>query len=239
MRVLVVDDEPVLRESLARSLRFEGYAVTTAADGVEALHRLPDVRPDVLVVDVMMPHLDGIEVCRRLRRDGDKTPVLMLTARDAVRDRVLGLDAGADDYLVKPFAHEELLARLRAMLRRTTSTGDEAPLLVGDLRLDPQTWQVRRADREISLTRTEFGLLELLMRHPRQVLTRAQLYEGVWGCDLDGSTNSLDVYIGYLRKKLEAGGEPRMLHTVRGVGYKLQGLTSDLAVGDRRTRAEP
>ncbi len=241
----------MLRESLARSLRFEGYAVTTAADGVEALHRFPDVRPDVLVVDVMMPRLDGIEVCRRLRRDGDRTPVLLLTARDAVRDRVLGLDAGADDYLVKPFAHEELLARLRAMLRRTGSTADEAPLVVGDLRLDPQTWQVRRADRDISLTRTEFGLLELLMRHPRQVLTRAQLYEGVWGCDLDGSTNSLDVYIGYLRKKLESGGEERMLHTVRGVGYKLlgltsdpavgrqrlQGLTSDLAVGDRRLRA--
>ncbi|HEY9411289.1 MAG TPA: response regulator transcription factor [Jiangellaceae bacterium] len=222
MRVLVVDDEPVLRESLARSLRFEGYAVTTAADGVEALERLPDARPDVLVVDVMMPRLDGVAVCRQLRSAGDTTPVLMLTARDAVRDRVLGLDAGADDYLVKPFAHEELLARLRAMLRRTATSGDNRPLVVGDLRLDPQTWQVSRGDREISLTRTEFGLLELLISHPRQVLTRAQLYEGVWGCDLDGSTNSLDVYIGYLRKKLEAGGEPRMLQTVRGVGYSLR-----------------
>ena len=222
MRVLVVDDEPVLRESLARSLRFEGYAVTTAADGVEALERLPDARPDVLVVDVMMPRLDGVAVCRQLRSAGDTTPVLMLTARDAVRDRVLGLDAGADDYLVKPFAHEELLARLRAMLRRTATSGDNRPLVVGDLRLDPQTWQVSRGDREISLTRTEFGLLELLISHPRQVLTRAQLYEGVWGCDLDGSTNSLDVYVGYLRKKLEAGGEPRMLQTVRGVGYSLR-----------------
>ncbi|TDD96298.1 response regulator transcription factor [Jiangella asiatica] len=222
MRVLVVDDEPVLRESLARSLRFEGYAVTTAADGVEALGRLPDVRPDVLVVDVMMPVLSGIEVCRRMRRDGDRTPVLMLTARDAVRDRVLGLDAGADDYLVKPFAHEELLARLRAMLRRTAPSGDQPPLVVGDLRLDAQTWQVSRGDREITLTRTEFGLLELFMRHPRQVLTRTQLYGGVWGSDLDGSTNSLDVYIGYLRKKLEAGDEPRMLHTIRGVGYTVR-----------------
>jgi len=218
----VVDDEPVLRESLARSLRFEGYEVSTAGDGLEALDRLPDVRPDALVLDVVMPRLDGIEACRRMRAGGDRTPVLVLTARDAVRDRVRGLDAGADDYLVKPFALEELLARLRAVLRRTNVAADDVPLMVGDLRLDPGRWQLTRGSREIALTRTEFGLLELLMRHPRQVLTRAQLYEGVWGYDLDGSSNSLDVYIGYLRRKLEAGGEPRMLHTVRGVGYSLR-----------------
>nr|WP_281269690.1 response regulator transcription factor [Phytoactinopolyspora halophila] len=217
-----MDDEPVLRESLARSLRFEGYTVTVAADGVEALDLLPEVRPDALVVDVMMPRMDGIEVCRRVRTGGDRTPMLILTARDAVRDRVRGLDAGADDYLVKPFAHEELLARLRAIVRRVGTTDDEPPLQVGDLRLDPQRWYVARGDREIILTRTEFSLLELLMRHPRHVLTRSRLYEGVWGCDLDGSTNSLDVYIGYLRKKLEVGGEPRMLHTVRGVGYTIR-----------------
>lgn len=222
MRVLVVDDEPALRESLARSLRFEGYTVATAADGAEAIERLPDLRPDALVLDVIMPRLDGVGVCRRLRDHGDRTPVLLLTARDAVRDRVRGLDAGADDYLVKPFAYEELLARLRAVLRRAGGTVDDPPLVVGDLRLDPGRWQVVRRAREITLTRTEFGLLELLMRHPRQVLTRTQLYEGVWGRDLDGSTNSLDVYIGYLRKKLEAAGEPRMLHTVRGVGYALR-----------------
>lgn len=222
MRVLVVDDEPALRESLARSLRFEGYTVATATDGAEALAALPDVRPDALVLDVMMPRMDGVEVCRRLRERGDRTPVLMLTARDAVRDRVRGLDAGADDYLVKPFAYEELLARLRAVLRRAGASADDPPLAVGDLRLDPSRWQVVRGSREITLTRTEFGLLELLMRHPRQVLTRAQLYQGVWGCNLDGSTNSLDVYIGYLRRKLEAEGEPRMLHTIRGVGYTLR-----------------
>ena len=222
MRVLVVDDEPALRESVARSLRFEGYEVTTAGDGVEALERMPEARPDALVLDVMMPRLDGIEVCRRMRQTGDRTPVLILTARDAVHDRVRGLDAGADDYLVKPFAYEELLARLRAILRRTGVAEEGAPLVVGDLRLDPETWEVTRADREVSLTRTEFHLLELFMRHPRQVLSRSQLYEGVWGWNLDGTSNSLDVYIGYLRRKLEAGGEPRMLQTVRGAGYTLR-----------------
>lgn len=222
MRILVVDDEPALRDSVARSLRFEGYNVVTASDGVEALEKLAEIRPDALVVDVMMPRLDGIEVCRRIRDNGDRTPVLMLTARDAVRDRVTGLDAGADDYLVKPFAYEELLARLRAMLRRGGDGGDEPILVVGDLRLDPAMWEVTRGGRAISLTRTEFSLLEFFMRHPKQVLTRAQLYEGVWGWDLDGSSNSLDVYVGYLRKKLEAGGEPRMLHTMRGVGYVLR-----------------
>ncbi|NDL58295.1 response regulator [Phytoactinopolyspora mesophila] len=222
MRVLVVDDEPVLLESLARSLRFEGYEVVTAGNGAEALEQLPAMRPDVLVLDVMMPRLDGIEVCRRIRDAGDRTPVLMLTARDAVRDRVRGLDVGADDYLVKPFAHEELLARLRAMLRRVGSTADERPLVVGDLHMDPKRWHVVRGERQLTLTRTEFGVLELLMRHPGQVLTRAQLYENVWGANLDGSTNSVDVYVGYLRKKLEANGEPRMLHTVRGVGFVLR-----------------
>ena len=222
MRILVVDDEPALRDSVARSLRFEGYNVVTASDGVEALERLDQERPDAVVVDVMMPRLDGIGVCRQMREKGDRTPVLMLTARDAVRDRVTGLDAGADDYLVKPFAYEELLARLRAMLRRSGEGGNEPVLVVGDLRLDPQTWEVIRGGREITLTRTEFSLLEFLMRHPKQVLTRAQLYEGVWGWGLDGSSNSLDVYVGYLRKKLEADGEPRMLHTVRGVGYVLR-----------------
>lgn len=221
MRILVVDDEPALRQSLARSLRFEGYEVGTAADGLDALAQLPEVRPDALVLDVMMPGLDGIEVCRRIREAGDLTPVLMLTARDAVRDRVRGLDAGADDYLVKPFAHEELLARLRAMLRRLDAA-DQAPLIVGDLHMDPSRWQVVHGGREISLTRTEFSLLELLMRHPKQVLTRSQLYRGVWGADMEGMSNSLDVYIGYLRRKLEAGGEPRMLQTVRGVGYTLR-----------------
>jgi two-component system response regulator MprA len=222
MRILVVDDEPALRESVARSLRFEGFSVSTAADGVEALDQLHRVRPDAVVLDVMMPRLDGLETCRRMRERGDRTPVLVLTARDAIRDRVAGLDAGADDYLVKPFAYEELLARLRALLRRSGGTGEQPPLAVGDLRLDPSTWEVSRGDREFRLTRTEFGLLELLMRHPRQVLTRVQLYEGVWGWDMDGSSNSLDVYVGYLRRKLEAGGEPRMLHTVRGVGYSLR-----------------
>lgn len=222
MRILVVDDEPALRQSLARSLRFEGYTVMTAADGADALVQLPDARPDAMVVDIMMPRVDGVELCQRLRRDGDLTPILMLTARDAVRDRVRGLDAGADDYLVKPFAHEELLARLRAMLRRYGESTDQPPLVVGDLRLDAQSWQVTRRDRRLTLTRTEFGLLEILMAHPKQVLTRAQLYEAVWGANLDGSTNSLDVYIGYLRKKLEADGESRLLHTVRGVGYVLR-----------------
>ncbi|NEE03543.1 response regulator transcription factor [Phytoactinopolyspora halotolerans] len=228
MRVLVVDDEPALLESLARSLRFEGYQVITARDGTEALAKLADARPDALVLDLMLPRMNGLDVCRRIRMRGDRTPVLMLTARDAVRDRVRGLDVGADDYLVKPFAHEELLARLRAILRRVGGAEeDDAPLTVGDLRLDPRSWQATRGDRRLVLTRTEFGLLELLMRHPKQVLTRGQLYEGVWGADLAGSTNSLDVYIGYVRKKLEAGGEPRMLHTVRGVGYMLRAADTD------------
>lgn len=222
MRILVVDDEPALRDSVARSLRFEGYIVVTAPDGVEALEKLAEVRPDAAVVDVMMPRMDGLELCRRIRAADDRTPVLMLTARDAVGDRVLGLDAGADDYLVKPFAYEELLARLRALLRRSDGPAGEAVVAVGDLRLDPGSWEVTRGDREITLTRTEFNLLEYFMRNPGQVLTRGQLYEEVWGWNLDDSSNSLDVYIGYLRRKLEADGEPRMVHTVRGVGYMLR-----------------
>lgn len=219
----MVDDEPALRESLARSLRFEGYDVTTAVDGVDALAALERRRPDALVLDVVMPRLDGIETCRRMREGGDRTPVIVLTARDAVRDRVRGLNAGADDYLVKPFALEELLARLRAVLRRTGASGTQPPVIVGDVRLDASTWTVTRADCDLKLTRTEFELLDMFMRHAGQVLTRAQLYEGVWGADLDGMSNSLDVYIGYLRKKL---GEPRMLHTVRGVGFTLRPGTS-------------
>jgi two-component system, OmpR family, response regulator MprA len=222
VRVLVVDDEPAVRESVARSLRFEGYSVVTAVDGIEALEMLADHRPDVLVLDVMMPRLDGVGVCRRMRATGDRTPVLMLTARGAVGDRVRGLDAGADDYLVKPFAPDEMLARLRALLRRSGPGGAGPVLVAGDLRLDPHTWEVSRGDRDITLTRTEFALLEMLMTHPKQVLTRSQLYEGVWGWDLDASSNSLDVYVGYLRRKLEADGEPRIVHTVRGVGYVLR-----------------
>jgi two-component system, OmpR family, response regulator MprA len=224
MRVLVVDDEPSLCESVARSLRFEGYHVTTASDGIEALEALTRIHADALVVDIVMPRMDGIELCRTIRSRGDRTPILMLTARDAVRDRVLGLDAGADDYLVKPFAYEELLARLRAMLRRNAELSPEHVVTVGDLCIEPRRWQVLRGTREVSLTRTEFNLLLFLGRHSGQVLTRAQLYEGVWGFDLDGTSNSLDVYIGYLRKKLEAGNEPRILHTVRGVGYTLRDL---------------
>lgn len=221
MRVLVVDDEPTLRASLARSLRLEGYEVDTAGDGLVGLERFGHSRPDVLVLDVMMPVLDGLTMCRRLRDQDIATPVLMLTARDAVRDRVLGLDAGADDYLVKPFAHEELLARIRALLRRHDAR-DGGAIQLGDLILDPAGWRTRRGEREITLTRTEFALLEMLARNANQILTRRQLYEGVWGYELDESSNSLDVYVGYLRRKLEAGGEPRMLHTVRGLGYALR-----------------
>jgi two-component system, OmpR family, response regulator MprA len=220
MRVLVVDDDPAVRDSLRRSLAFNGYEVDVAADGEEALLRLGSQRPDAVVLDVMMPRLDGLATCRALRAAGDDVPVLMLTARDEVSDRVAGLDAGADDYLPKPFALEELLARLRALLRRTVrSAADEDQLRLADLTLDPGTRDVRRGDRPIRLTRTEFSLLELLLRHPRQVLTRDRILEEVWGYDFPTTANSLEVYVGYLRRKTEAEGESRLIHTVRGVGY--------------------
>jgi two-component system response regulator MprA len=221
MRVLVVDDEPAVRESISRSLRFEGYEVELAADGESAL-KFQAARPaDAVVLDVMMPVIDGLETCRRLRAAGDRVPVLMLTARRAIGDRVTGLDAGADDYLVKPFALEELLARLRALLRRTDTGGSEK-LAFGDLELNVTARTVLRGDRQIELTRTEFDLLELLLRHPRRVLSRSVLFTEVWGYDFGTGSNSLDVYIGYLRRKLEAHGEPRLVHTIRGVGYVLK-----------------
>ncbi|MCP2261961.1 two-component system, OmpR family, response regulator MprA [Streptoalloteichus tenebrarius] len=226
MRILVVDDDRAVRESLRRSLQFNGYQVELAGDGLEALDAVGRQRPDAMVLDVMMPRLDGLEVCRRLRGTGDDLPILVLTARDAVSDRVAGLDAGADDYLPKPFALEELLARLRALLRRagTAGPGDDTPpaLRFADLELDPGTREVRRGERPISLTRTEFALLELFLAHPRQVLTRGRILEDVWGYDFPTSGNALEVYVGYLRRKTEAGGEPRLIHTVRGVGYVLR-----------------
>ena len=224
MKILVVDDERAVRESLRRALELEGYEIELAADGREALERLEaGSQPDVLVLDVLMPGVDGLEVCRRLRRAGSRLPVLMLTARDAVENRVAGLDAGADDYLTKPFALEELLARIRALLRRTTDAdGAGEALRFADLELDPGTREVRRGGELIELTRTEFSLLELFMRNPRQVLTRSIIFERVWGYDFGYGSNSLDVYIGYLRRKTEAGGRPRLIHTVRGVGYALR-----------------
>jgi len=219
----VDDDRPVL-ESLRRSLTFNGYEVDMARDGVEALDAVTARRPDAMVLDVMMPRLDGLETCRRLRAAGDDLPVLLLTARDAVSERVSGLDAGADDYLPKPFALEELLARLRALLRRTRPARSDTDdrLTFADLSLDVATREVRRGDRAMRLTRTEFSLLELLLRHPRQVLTRSQILEEVWGYDFPTTENSLEVYVGYLRRKTEAGGEHRLIHTVRGVGYTLR-----------------
>jgi two-component system response regulator MprA len=222
MQVLVVDDEPAVRDSLDRALRLEGYKVELAADGAEALSALDSDSPDAIVLDLMMPRVDGFEVCRRMRAAGDRTPVLVLTARDGVSDRVKGLDAGADDYLVKPFALDELLARLRALLRRSGSSAPGQVLRFSDLMLDPVAHQVKRGDREIELTRTEFLLLELFLLHPRQVLTRSVIFERVWGYDFGPDSNSLEVYVSYLRRKLEAAGEPRLLHTVRGVGYVLR-----------------
>jgi two-component system, OmpR family, response regulator MprA len=221
MRILVVDDDPAVRASLDRALRLEGYAVDIAPDGSTALRALALSPPDAVVLDLGLPDLDGLEVCRRLRTTGDDTPVLMLTARDAVDDRVQGLDAGADDYLVKPFALAELLARLRALLRRRSGDEGEA-LRSGDLSLDLGTREAHRGDRAFTLTRIEFDLLELFLRHPRQVLTRDVILDRVWGYDFDSGTNSLAVYVGYLRRKTEAGNEPRCLHTVRGVGYVLR-----------------
>ncbi len=221
MRILVVDDEPAVRTALERALRLDGYDVELASDGRQALDALAASAPDAVVLDVLMPEIDGIEVCRRLRDAGDRTPVLMLTARDRVRDRVSGLDAGADDYLVKPFALEELTARLRALLRRTGHEQREQ-LRFADLTLDPVAHEVTRGGREIELTRTEFLLLELFLRHPRQVLTRSAIFEHVWGFDFGATSNSLEVYVGYLRRKTEAEGEARLIHTLRGVGYVLR-----------------
>jgi two-component system response regulator MprA len=221
MKVLVVDDEPAVADAVARALRLEGYDVSTVGEGLAALGELEHGRPDALVLDVMMPRMDGLEVARELRARGDRLPILMLTARDSVGDRVAGLDAGADDYLVKPFALEELLARLRALLRRSSDVPETGLLQFGDLWLDPDTRLVRRGEREIETTRTEYLLLELFLRHPRRVLTRSTIFEAVWGYDFGYASNSLDVYIGYLRRKTEAGGEPRVIHTKRGVGYVL------------------
>jgi two-component system, OmpR family, response regulator MprA len=220
MRVLVVDDELAVRNSLSRALNLERYEVDLAQDGQEALDRVAAARYDAIVLDVSMPLLDGLEACRRMRAAGDRTPVLMLTARDSVDDRVAGLDAGADDYLVKPFALRELQARLRALLRRVDGPADE--LRFGDLRLEPSTRDVWRGDRRLELSRTEYALLELFLRHPRQVLERSTVFEQVWGYDFGATSNVLGVYMGYLRRKTEADGEPRLLHTVRGVGYILR-----------------
>src|SRR6476659_8360128 len=225
MKVMVVDDERAVRESLRRALELEGYEVELAEDGDDALARLAGAsHPDALILDVLMPTVDGLEVCRRLRRDGSTVPVLMLTARAEVESRVAGLDAGADDYLPKPFALEELLARMRALLRRTTpdDSGESAAMTFADLSLDPVTREVPRGQRQISLTRTEFALLEMLIANPRRVLTRSRILEEVWGFDFPTSGNALEVYVGYLRRKTEAEGEPRLIHTVRGVGYVLR-----------------
>jgi len=222
VKILVVDDERAVRDSLRRALELEGYEIDLAADGAEALAKLEDgAEPDAMILDVLMPGTDGLEVCRRIRREGSRLPVLMLTARAEVGDRVAGLDAGADDYVTKPFALEELLARVRALLRRTHDETQEK-LVFSDLELDPGTREVHRGGDPIELTRTEFSLLELFLRNPRQVLTRSVIFERVWGYDFGFGSNSLDVYIGYLRRKTEAGGKPRLIQTVRGVGYALR-----------------
>lgn len=240
----MVDDDAAVRESLERSLRFEGYEVRTAPDGVAALEVVARDQLDIVVLDVMMPRMDGLETCRRLRARGDDVPVLMLTARDGLADRVSGLDVGADDYLVKPFALEELFARLRALIRRSTlvtragvghgpgqgaepGQGVPAALSYAGVALDPASRQVLREGRELTLTKTEFELLELFLTHPRQVLSRSMIMEKVWGYDFGPSSNSLEVFVSYLRRKLEAGGEPRLLHTVRGVGYVLREPAAD------------
>ncbi len=221
MRILVVDDDPAVRRSLERALRLENYEVTLADDGRQALSELAVGSFDAVILDILMPEVDGVDVCRRLREAGDDTPVLLLTARDAVPDRVRGLDAGADDYLPKPFALVELMARLRALLRRK-QPADGTTLRFGDLELDRLAYEVRRGGKPITLTRTEFSLLEMFLRHPRQVLTREVIMDRVWGWESESTSNSLEVYIGYLRRKTEISGEPRIIHTVRGVGYVLR-----------------
>jgi two-component system response regulator MprA len=224
-RLLVVDDDPALARTLRRALGIEGYAVECAADGAEALHRLTNAHYDAVLLDVSLPRLDGLAVCRRMRERRDTTPVLMLTARETVGDRVAGLDAGADDYLVKPFALDELNARVRALLRRATpaETGPHEHLRYRDLDLELATYRAHRGTRQLELTRTEQRLLELLLRNPEQVLPRDMIYERVWGSDISATSNTLDVYVGYLRRKTEEGGEPRLIHTVRGVGFMLAG----------------
>jgi two-component system, OmpR family, response regulator MprA len=220
--ILVVDDEPAVQHALSRALTLERYDVSLSGDGGDALERLSGNSYDAVILDVSMPVLDGLEVCRRVRESGDRTPVLMLTAREQVDDRVAGLDAGADDYLVKPFALRELMARVRALLRRADEIDQEETLRFEDLHLDRLAHEAWRGERSLNLTRTEFLLLELFLRHPKQVLTRSIIFEDVWGYDFGSSSNSLGVYMGYLRRKTEAGGEPRLLHTVRGVGYVLR-----------------
>src|SRR5580765_9054146 len=222
VRILVVDDEPAVRESLDRALRLEGYEIELAGNGEQALRAIGDKLPDAIVLDVMMPVLDGLATSRAIRAAGMRVPILMLTARDEVSDRVAGLDAGADDYLVKPFALEELVARVRALLRRLGADEDGHVLRFADLELDTGTREVLRGDVSLTLTRTEFALLELFLRNPRQVLTRSVIFDRVWGYDFGYGSNSLDVYISYLRKKTEAGGAPRLIHTIRGVGYALR-----------------
>jgi two-component system response regulator MprA len=223
-RVLVVDDDPQLREALSRALELDDYKVSTASNGAQALEAIGHQRPDVMVLDVMMPYVGGLDVCRTLRERKDRLPILVLTARDEVGDRVAGLDAGADDYLTKPFALDELRARLRALLRRTVPEDDGASVLrYDDLELDPAARTVHRGDRPIDLTRTEYALLELLMRNAGRPLTRDVIMERVWGWESEPTSNSLEVFIGYLRRKTESDGEPRLIHTVRGVGYVLRG----------------
>ncbi|GAU64724.1 putative two-component response regulator [Streptomyces sp. NBRC 110611] len=228
-RILIVDDEPAVREALQRSLAFEGYRTAQAVDGLDAVEKVASYDPELIVLDVLMPRMDGLTAARRLRSNGVTVPILMLTARDTVGDRVTGLDAGADDYLVKPFELDELLARIRALLRRSSYAAaagaqpeDGETLSFADLRMDLTTREVTRGSRRVELTRTEFTLLEMFLAHPRQVLTREQILKAVWGFDFEPTSNSLDVYVMYLRRKTEAGGEPRLVHTVRGVGYVLR-----------------
>ncbi len=220
--LLIAEDDKGVREALERALRFEGYEISVASDGAQALELAARNAPDLYLLDVLMPHVDGLSVCRALRQRGDRTPILVLTARHEVADRVAGLDAGADDYLVKPFALDELLARVRALLRRSNPIDADGPLAFADLVVDPAARTVRRGDRQVELTKTEFDLLELLMRNAGIVVRRDTIYERIWGYDFETNSKSLDVYIGYLRRKTEEGSEARLIQTVRGVGYSLR-----------------